>query len=56
MQTETLVGLGLALPEAESLLTATRAAESTIDPKSVELFDSFDGLLKIGKDGHAASE
>ncbi len=56
MQTETLVGLGLALPEAESLLTATRAAESTIDPKSVELFDSFDGLLQIGKDGHAASE
>ncbi len=56
MQTETLVGLGLALPEAESLLTAARAAESTIDPKSVELFDSFDGLLQIGKDGHAASE
>lgn len=56
MQTETLVGLGLALPQAESLLTAARAAEGAINPQSVALFDSFDGMLQIGKEGHADSQ
>lgn len=45
----TLTGLGLSAEEAETLLTATRAAEAGQGPEVIALLDSFDGMLVIGR-------
>ena len=45
----TLTGLGLTPEEAETLLSATRAAEAAQGAEVIALLDSFDGMLVIGR-------
>lgn len=45
----TLTGLGLTAAEAETLLSATRAAEAEQGAEVIALLDSFDGMLVIGR-------
>ncbi|MEZ5796775.1 MAG: copper uptake system-associated protein [Paracoccaceae bacterium] len=50
-----LQGLGLSATDAQALLAETQAAEATLGAEAIALFDSFDGLLQIGRDGHSHS-
>ena len=50
---EMLTGLGLAEADAASLLAAATEAEAALGPDAIALFDSFDGELFIGREGHA---
>jgi copper(I)-binding protein len=52
---ETLKGLGLAPADADTLLAATGAAEAKLGAEAVARFDSFDGMLMIGRDGEGHS-
>ncbi len=56
MLPETLQGLGLTPADAETLLAAARAAEATLGAEAIQRFDSFDGMLMIGRDGHGHSD
>lgn len=51
----TLQGLGLSAADAETLLAAARAAEEPLGAEAIQRFDSFDGTLIIGRDGHGHS-
>ncbi len=54
-----LTGLGLTEADAATLLAAVNAAEATLGADTIAVFDSFDGELFIGREGHghaAASE
>ncbi|NJS39182.1 MAG: copper uptake system-associated protein [Rhodobacteraceae bacterium] len=50
---EMLTGLGLAEADAATLLAAVIKAETALGPDTIALFDSFDGELFIGREGHA---
>jgi copper(I)-binding protein len=52
----TLQGLGLTPADAETLLSAARAAEEPLGAEAIGRFDSFDGTLMIGRDGHGHSD
>ena len=56
MLPETLEGLGLTPADAETLLAAARAAEATLGTEAIQRFDSFDGMLMIGRAGHGHSD
>jgi hypothetical protein len=56
MLPETLQGLGLTPADAETLLATARAAEATLGAEAIQRFDSFDGMLMIGRDGHGHSD
>jgi hypothetical protein len=49
---EMLTGLGLAEADAVALLAEVTAAESALGAETIALFDSFDGELFIGREGH----
>jgi copper(I)-binding protein len=49
---EMLTGLGLAEADAATLLASVTAAEAALGAEAIALFDSFDGELFIGRDGH----
>lgn len=49
---EMLTGLGLAEADAVALLADVTAAESALGAETIALFDSFDGELFIGREGH----
>lgn len=49
---EMLTGLGLAEVDAVALLAEVNAAESSLGAETIALFDSFDGELFIGREGH----
>lgn len=49
---EMLTGLGLAEADAVALLADVTAAESALGANAIALFDSFDGELFIGREGH----
>jgi copper(I)-binding protein len=49
---EMLTGLGLAEADAVALLAEVNAAESALGAETIALFDSFDGELFIGREGH----
>ncbi|MFM7336249.1 MAG: copper uptake system-associated protein [Tabrizicola sp.] len=49
---EMLTGLGLSEAGAVALLADVTAAEAALGPQSIALFDSFDGELFIGREGH----
>ena len=49
---EMLTGLGLSEADAVALLADVNAAESALGAESIALFDSFDGELFIGREGH----
>ena len=49
---EMLTGLGLTAADAASLLASVNAAEAALGAESITLFDSFDGEIFIGRDGH----
>jgi hypothetical protein len=49
---EMLTGLGLAEGDAATLLASVTAAEAALGAEQIALFDSFDGELFIGRDGH----
>ena len=55
MLPETLQGLGLSAAEAETLLANAKAAEHHLGAETIALFDSFDGTLMIGRQGHGQS-
>jgi len=46
---ETLTGLGLSAAEADTLITATNAAEAEKGAEVIARLDSFDGMLVIGR-------
>jgi hypothetical protein len=48
-----LIGLGLTDAAAASLLASVTAAEAALGAETIALFDSFDGELFIGREGHA---
>ncbi len=49
---EMLTGLGLTDAEAATLLAAVTAAEAPLGADAIAVFDSFDGELFIGREGH----
>jgi copper(I)-binding protein len=49
---EMLTGLGLAEADAATLLASVTAAEAALGAEAIALFDSFDGELFIGRNGH----
>lgn len=49
---EMLTGLGLSEADATSLLASVTAAEAGLGAEAIALFDSFDGELFIGREGH----
>jgi periplasmic copper chaperone A len=49
---EMLTGLGLAEADAATLLAAVTGAEAALGAEAIALFDSFDGELFIGREGH----
>lgn len=49
----TLQSLGLSGADAETMLAAARLAETALGPDAIALFDSFDGTLVVGRDGHS---
>ncbi|MEF3046432.1 copper uptake system-associated protein [Pseudotabrizicola sp. L79] len=48
----TLQSLGLSAPQAGALLASAKAAEAALAPETIALFDSFDGTMIIGRNGH----
>jgi periplasmic copper chaperone A len=49
---EMLTGLGLSNADAVSLLASVNTAEAGLGAEAIALFDSFDGELFIGREGH----
>ena len=49
---EMLTGLGLAEADAGTLLASVNTAEAGLGAEAIALFDSFDGELFIGREGH----
>jgi periplasmic copper chaperone A len=49
---EMLTGLGLTEADAATLLASVTTAEASLGAEQIALFDSFDGELFIGRDGH----
>lgn len=49
---EMLTGLGLSETDAATLLASVTAAETGLGAEAIALFDSFDGELFIGREGH----
>jgi len=49
---EMLTGLGLAEADATTLLAGVNTAEAGLPAEAIALFDSFDGELFIGREGH----
>lgn len=49
---EMLTGLGLSEADAGALLASVTAAEAGLGAETIALFDSFDGELFIGREGH----
>lgn len=49
---EMLTGLGLSEADAATLLASVNAAEAALGAEAIALFDSFDGELFIGREGH----
>lgn len=52
MKVDTLQGLGLSAVDADKLLSAAQTAEAVLGGDAIALFDSFDGMLQIGRDGN----
>jgi copper(I)-binding protein len=50
---EMLTGLGLSEADATTLLASVTTAEAALGAEAIALFDSFDGELFIGRNGHA---
>ncbi len=49
---EMLVGLGLSEADAGTLLASVNESEAMLGAEAIALFDSFDGELFIGREGH----
>jgi hypothetical protein len=49
---EMLSGLGLSDGDAATLLASVTTAEAALGAEAIALFDSFDGELFIGRNGH----
>lgn len=49
---ETLTSLGVSAEDASAALAAHGAAEAALGAEQIALFDSFDGMMMIGRDGH----
>lgn len=49
----TLQSLGLSETDATALLEKATAAEAALGAETIALFDSFDGTLMVGRDGHS---